>query len=217
MTKPVVYAPIPEFGELVEYITQDAPVERENDIYYGLVYHHIPIEQHALDSLIVLEAVKADYSKVDQIGRPPILSTTELEAAKAALPYHADVIEAEVTSTDPAQIINNLIEVRKRPDWYAGKAVAVGEVYFYGGNLYTVIQAHTTQSDWTPPVTPALWKRFYEVEAGPQPWVQPTGAHDAYNIGDRVTFEGRLYESKINANVWSPTAYPAGWTDLGAI
>ena len=46
-------------------------------------------------------------------------------------------------------------------------------------------------------------------------WVQPTGAHDAYNIGDKVTFEGHLWESLINANVWSPTVYPAGWRDLG--
>lgn len=48
------------------------------------------------------------------------------------------------------------------------------------------------------------------VDEYPQ-WVQPTGAGDAYNIGDKVTFEGQHYESLINANVWSPTAYPAGW------
>lgn len=42
-------------------------------------------------------------------------------------------------------------------------------------------------------------------------WKQPTGAHDAYKIGDKVTFEGKRYTSKINGNTWSPTAYPAGW------
>lgn len=42
-------------------------------------------------------------------------------------------------------------------------------------------------------------------------WVQPTGAYDAYNIGDKVLFNGSTYESLINANVWSPTAYPQGW------
>ena len=42
-------------------------------------------------------------------------------------------------------------------------------------------------------------------------WVQPTGGHDAYAIGAKVTFNGQRYVSKINANVWSPTAYPAGW------
>jgi hypothetical protein len=46
-------------------------------------------------------------------------------------------------------------------------------------------------------------------------WVQPTGAHDANNTGDKVIFEGHLWESLIDANVWSPTVYPAGWRDLG--
>ena len=50
-----------------------------------------------------------------------------------------------------------------------------------------------------------------QAPAAPAAWVQPTGAQDAYAIGARVTFNGSVYESKINANVWSPTAYPAGW------
>ena len=51
---------------------------------------------------------------------------------------------------------------------------------------------------------------------GPQPWVQPEGAHDAYQTGDRVTFEGAVYESLIDANTWSPTEYPQGWTEVVA-
>lgn len=54
-------------------------------------------------------------------------------------------------------------------------------------------------------------------EPGPEPeewpaWVQPTGAHDAYSAGDQVTYNGRHYVSNIDGNVWSPDAYPAGWT-----
>lgn len=49
------------------------------------------------------------------------------------------------------------------------------------------------------------------VPAMPDPWVQPTGAADAYKTGDRVTFEDNVWESVIDANVWSPTGYPAGW------
>lgn len=45
-------------------------------------------------------------------------------------------------------------------------------------------------------------------------WVQPTGAHDAYSIGDRVTFQGRVYESVTNGNSWSPLAYPQGWRQI---
>lgn len=49
------------------------------------------------------------------------------------------------------------------------------------------------------------------------PWVQPTGAHDAYQKGDRVYFptaNDKVYESLIDANVWSPTTYPAGWKQI---
>ena len=42
-------------------------------------------------------------------------------------------------------------------------------------------------------------------------WVQPTGAHDAYNTGDIVIYNGTLYKSVIDGNVWAPDAYPQGW------
>ena len=40
---------------------------------------------------------------------------------------------------------------------------------------------------------------------------QPTGAHDAYNVGDKITFEGKKYECLINGCVWNPNDYPQGW------
>lgn len=43
-------------------------------------------------------------------------------------------------------------------------------------------------------------------------WVQPTSGHDAYNIGDIVIFDGIVYTSIIDANVWSPIEYPSGWS-----
>ena len=103
--------------------------------------------------------------------------------------------------------------VAQIPPWASGHVVLVGDWRIYAEELYSCIQAHTTQSDWTPNVTPALWRHWPKVQPGEDypPWVQPTGAHDAYNIGDRVSFEGQNYESLIDANVWSPTAYPAGW------
>ena len=113
-------------------------------------------------------------------------------------------ILAAVTPTAPA--------TQEVPAWAAGQTVRVGDQRWHDGELFTVIQAHTTQSDWAPTATPALWKHH---RADLAAWVQPTGAHDAYPLGAKVTFNGRVYESKIPANVWSPTAYPAGWTDLG--
>ena len=87
-----------------------------------------------------------------------------------------------------------------------------GDVLAWDGTLVEVIQGHTTQADWTPDKVPALWTPVRKT-AGAQPdeWVQPAGASDAYSKGDRVTFQGQVWESTIDTNVWSPTAHPAGW------
>lgn len=48
-------------------------------------------------------------------------------------------------------------------------------------------------------------------------YVQPTGAHDAYNEGDKVTFEGEKYTCKMNGCVWSPKDYPDGWEKVSDV
>ena len=93
------------------------------------------------------------------------------------------------------------------PAWVVGKAYAVGDRAQYNGTLYKCIQAHTSQSDWMPSATPALWKTV-SVDEYPE-WVQPTGAHDAYNIGDKVTYNGQHYVCTSDANVYAPDVY--GW------
>lgn len=62
---------------------------------------------------------------------------------------------------------------------------------------------------WAPGVSG--WRLLWATTSAPPEWKQPTGQHDAYNVGDLVIFEGKVYRSKITVNVWSPTAYPAGW------
>ena len=93
------------------------------------------------------------------------------------------------------------------PAWVVGKAYAVNDRTQYNGTLYKCIQAHTSQNDWMPSATPALWKTV-SLDEYPE-WVQPTGAHDAYNIGDKVTYNGQHYVCTSNANVYAPDVY--GW------
>ena len=99
------------------------------------------------------------------------------------------------------------------PKWEVGVAYSVCERVQYNGKLYKVVQAHTSQADWTPDVVPAL---FTEVaKPGEIPvWKQPTGAQDAYNKGNKVWYPDvntTVYESVIDSNVWSPNDYPQGW------
>lgn len=106
------------------------------------------------------------------------------------------------------------------PAWAENTAYSVDTIVSYGENevgdpqLYRCVQAHTSQSDWTPDVAVSLWSGIGIAGDGVPVWSQPTGAHDAYNIGDRVHYPGEsdpIYESLIDGNVWSPEAYPAGW------
>lgn len=103
------------------------------------------------------------------------------------------------------------------PKYAVGKAYAVKDVFAYGENsvgdpqLYQVLQAHTSASEWTPDTATSLYKKIGVTENGYAEWVQPLGASDAYNKGDIVSYNGVLYKSTIDGNVWSPDAYPAGW------
>lgn len=94
-------------------------------------------------------------------------------------------------------------------NWSEGIAYEVGDRVKFGDTLYKCVQAHTSQSDWTPDVVPALWTRV-TVEEWPE-WVQPIGAQDAYMTGDKVTFQSHHYISLIDNNTWSPADYPRGW------
>lgn len=101
--------------------------------------------------------------------------------------------------------------------WQAGKDYNVGEFVTYGENsvgdpqLYKVVQAHTSQEYWTPSNAVALFAPVGLDAAGYPVWSQPTGAHDAYNKGDIVDYNGVLYQSVIDGNVYSPGTYPEGW------
>lgn len=99
------------------------------------------------------------------------------------------------------------------PAWAADVAYTVDERIRYQDKLYRCVQAHTSQADWTPPSTPALWTEIAKPGEIPV-WRQPTGAQDAYNKGDKVHYpdaDGAVYVSLIDNNVWSPDAYPTGW------
>lgn len=95
--------------------------------------------------------------------------------------------------------------------WQTDTAYAVDDRIRYGGKLYRVVQAHTSQSDWTPGITPALYTEVAEPGTIPV-WRQPTGAQDAYALGDKVKYpdeNGNIWVSTIDANVYEPGVY--GW------
>jgi len=91
--------------------------------------------------------------------------------------------------------------------WIASELVYVGTVRSYNSVKYSCIQQHQTVTGQTPDLVPALWSIVSDEEC-PE-WVQPTGAQDAYNVDDCVTYEGQEWVSNTAANVWAPGVF--GW------
>lgn len=97
------------------------------------------------------------------------------------------------------------------PAWKTDTAYELGVRVRYDGQLYRCEQAHTSQASWTPDVTKALWTAVAEPGEIPV-WVQPTGAQDAYRMGDKVHFptaDDPVYVSTIDFNTYAPNVY--GW------
>ena len=100
-------------------------------------------------------------------------------------------------------------------DW-SGASVEykVDKRVVYENVLYKVIIKHTSQPDWTPDVAHSLFaKVLTSLDGTPKEWVQPDSTNP-YMKGDKVLYQGKTYESTIDNNVWSPTAYPQGWKDV---
>jgi len=92
-------------------------------------------------------------------------------------------------------VINDYYDVRKE--------YKVNDLIDYNGKLYKVLQNHTSQVDWIPSSTPALYL-LKQAEGVIAEWIQPTGAHDAYSIDDKVLHNSFTWKSLINSNVWEP-------------
>ena len=136
------------------------------------------------------EQVYAKFAEYDEILRTLISSNSE-----------------KIVSTFTDENAVKVIDLY--PVWMVGISVAKDSRYQYNGKLYKCVQAHTTQADWTPDVTPALWV-IVRLEEWPD-WVQPTGSHDAYAKDAKVTHNNKKWTSDVDSNVWEPGVY--GWTE----
>lgn len=92
------------------------------------------------------------------------------------------------------------------PLWDATKTYAVGDRVRYAGNLYRCLQPHTAQETWNPADAPSLWAKVLTSETGEiLPWVQPDSTNP-YAKGEKVTHNGKTWESLVDNNVWEPGA-----------
>lgn len=129
---------------------------------------------------------------------------TLIEKARQLRAY----IEKASASLDDTDALN---AIELYPVWADDVSYVAGDRVRYDGVLYKCLQAHTSQSDWTPTAAPSLWTKVLIPDSDTIPeWEQPDSTN-GYSKGDKVKYNGAVYESLIDNNVWSPDAYPAGW------
>lgn len=184
------------YGVFVEASVSDAIGVVVNGTVYNLLGHS---DIEGADTVLVSRASTAD----------------ELTAHKASIDEQQNVMGITfVTLTKKGDIDD--VTASEHADlfelWVASKAYAVGDIVSYNGLLYRCVQAHTSQADWTPDLTPALWTRIADPTVEYPEWSQPLGAHDAYALGAKVSHNGKKWVSDVANNVWEPGVY--GWSEV---
>lgn len=166
---------------------------------------------------------------------PPAEPTAEEKLQQQASETKAQLMEqkdtllmAMLTGTDTAPVVANYAVMltsvddsvaEKIPEVFPAwdgnsKEYKMGDRVQYNSVLYKVLQDHTSQSTWTPTDAPSLFaKVLTSTDGTPQEWQQPDSTN-GYKTGDRVIYNGKIYESTIDNNVWSPEAYPSGWQEI---
>ena len=133
---------------------------------------------------------------------------TLVELARKLRPY----IEKAALFLDD---VDALEAIQLFPNWSAEHGTyQVNDKVQYEGILYKCLQGHTSQENWYPTAAPSLWAKVLIPDENVIPeWEQPNSTN-AYMTGDKVMFNGIVYESLIDNNIWSPAAYPAGWAEV---
>lgn len=162
---------------------------------------HEPLIYQGMQIYNPTDALMTELGWVEYIPPTPVQTNPTTEERLQAVESILDVQQMAYDLSD-----EKALEVKALfPAWadHIGETASVGFRTYYDGKLYKCVQSHTIQSDWTPDATPALWVEV-SLEEWPE-WKQPTGAHDAYNKGDKVSHNGSHWVSLIDGNVWEPS------------
>lgn len=192
-----------EYAKAANWCNENGYIITDMGEYYEVVEIPQPTEEE--QNVATAATTKAELQNEASMMMLSVLAGGSLAEAQTA--YTAKINEV------PDNVAGYIPEVF--PKWSAaGVQYEVGQRVQYNGALYKVLTAHPSQESWKPDVSPSLFVKVISSISGEIPeWQQPS-AGNAYMTGDRVRYEGRVYESVIDNNVWKPTEYPAGWKDI---
>ena len=216
------------YGKLVDGVLQAPPQEISRNIKQMKDAGYKPvIDSKPGYDVETQDAVFVDYLDTGAYIRA-MYEIVEIEPTEEEQMIEQTGKAMEMLSVDLSSLLVNLTDEQALqvplmfPKWQADKEYAVGDRVLYLGVLYKVLQAHTSQAGWEPDITPSLFAKNLIVkdEDGEQvdipEWVQPDSTNP-YMIGDKVRFEGKVYQSLIDNNVWSPADYPQGWQEVNEV
>lgn len=164
------------------------------------------------DSIMLADSTSTTLSRnpITEISVGILPDDADIEEARSILTEM--VLEQSLTTAEFEALVNVY------PAWEHGVRYSKDDLIAWNGKLYKVNQDHDSQAHLAPDTAgvTALYSKAVPGSVVPD-WVQPEGAHNPYNKGDLVSFDGRIWLSIIDNNVWSPATYPAGWEDSGAV
>lgn len=194
-----IWAVLDDDGRILSYVDNEAYKEGES----------VEIETDSVPD----NAYDYVYRDGEFVLSPPETTESEKQAAfeqaRSAQMMTALTLFVQTASLtdEQALTISNFYD-----EWSDTATYAADDIVRYDGLLWRCRQAHTAQADWYPGAAPSLWGQIVEPGTIPEFQQPQPGIFDGYTKGQRVTFEGKTYESIYDGlNVWSPSAYPAGW------
>lgn len=176
---------------------------------YGYALRHIKTGNMFTGKIYLgVNASVDEYEEVKDatIDERLVIKLDEVDTKEKSLYKIGKIVANQVTDDEVALEIKEFYDI-----WTIDVNYKVGQYITYNDILYKVLQDHTSQENWTPDASPSIFANVLtSLDGTPKEWVQPDSTN-AYMIGDKVMFEGNVYESIIDNNIWSPSAYPAGW------
>ena len=166
------------------------------DVYNGKIYLGINVSPTMFEEV---RDITVNETLFDTIS--------EVQNKEQSLTKIGKIVANNITDDAVALTLQEFYDI-----WKAGETYNVGRYLQYENTLYKVLQEHTSQETWTPNVATSIYAKVLVDPSGETilDWEQPDSTN-AYMTGDKVRFEGAVYECIVNNNFWSPTAHPAGW------
>lgn len=216
------------YGKLVDGVLQTPPVEISRNIKQMKDAGYKPvIDSKPGYEVETQDAIFVDYMDTGMYIRA-MYEIVEIEPTEEEQIIEQTNKAMELLNINFNGLLPNLSDEQALqvplmfPKWQVGKAYVVGDRVLYLGVLYKVLQAHTSQQGWEPDIAPSLFAKNLIVkdENGEQvdiPEFEQPDSTNPYMIGDKVRFEGKVYQSLIDNNVWSPSDYPQGWEEINEV